>query len=184
VLIGVNIHGSGLLREGRRDSRTGQWVLPPSRTAVDDDPSTQTERRFDLLHLRPFTYDTPAGIAAWTAHLAGLQQHLRLFDAPPGMLAGGTMPEYLFRRTGGVVGLLERLVEEGCAEAVDTGDEALTEDLLDGILINLGNDPHRDLAAGEIPAVPEAIWKAARGKVRNTVFDQPQTAAIAPRRGA
>lgn len=184
VLIGVNIPGSGLLREGRHDPRTGQWVFPPSSTTFDDDPSTQTERRFDLVHLRPFTYDTPDSVAAWIAHLSGLEQHLRLFDAAPGMLAGGTMPEYLFRRTRGVVGLLERLVEEGCAEAVDTGVERLTEDLLDSTLINLGNDPNRDRAAGEVPAIPEVARKAPRGKARNTVFDQPQADSTAPRRGA
>lgn len=31
VLIGVNIPGSGLLREGRHDPRTGQWVFPHHR---------------------------------------------------------------------------------------------------------------------------------------------------------
>jgi hypothetical protein len=155
VLIGVNIPGSGLLREGRHDPRTGQWVFPPpSGGAAGDDPSTQTERRFDLVHLEPFRYDTPENIAAWTAHLADLERHLRLFRARRDMLTGGTMPEYLFRRTGGVVGLLERLVEEGCAEAQDTGAEQLTDDLLDTILINLGNDPTRDPAAGEVPPVP------------------------------
>ena len=30
VLIGVDIPGSGLLREGRHDPRTGQWILPPA----------------------------------------------------------------------------------------------------------------------------------------------------------
>jgi hypothetical protein len=30
VLIGVDIPGSGLLREGRHDLRTGQYVFPPS----------------------------------------------------------------------------------------------------------------------------------------------------------
>ncbi len=92
VLIGVNIPGSGLLREGRHDPRTGQWVFPPSHGRYGDDPSTQTERRFDLVHLEPFTYDTPAGISAWTTHLAGLQQELRLFRAAPDMLTAGTMP--------------------------------------------------------------------------------------------
>ena len=33
VLIGVDIPGSGLLREGRHDPRTGQWAFPPSRHA-------------------------------------------------------------------------------------------------------------------------------------------------------
>lgn len=82
------------------------------------------------------------------------------------------MPEYLFRRTAGVVGLLERLIEEGCTEAIDTGAEKLTKDLLDAILINLGNDPARDATAGEIPQVPAVPPRAKRGrKPRNTVFD-------------
>jgi hypothetical protein len=88
------------------------------------------------------------------------------------MLTGGSMPEYLFRRTGGVVGLLERLIEEGCAEAVDTGAEKLTDDLLDTILINLGNDPTRDAGAGEVPQVPQVAPRTTRKrKARNTVFD-------------
>ncbi len=130
VLIGVDIPSSGLLREGRRDPRTGQLVFPPSAIGVED-PATQTERRFDLIHLEAFRYDTAEHIAAWTAHLTGLEQHLRLLHASAGMLTSGTMPEYLFRRTSGVVGLLERLIEDGCAEALDTGEEQLTETLLD-----------------------------------------------------
>jgi hypothetical protein len=95
------------------------------------------------------------------------------------MLTGGAMPEYLFRRTGGVIGLLERLIEEACAEALDTGAENLTEDLLDGILINLGNDPRRDPAAGEVPAVPTVAPRSRKRKPRNTVLDDqgiPRTA--------
>jgi chloramphenicol 3-O-phosphotransferase len=180
VLIGVNIPGSGLLREGKHDPRTGQWVFPPPAHTSGDDLATQTERRFDLVHLEPFRYDSAKDINAWIAHLAGLEEHLRLFDAAPGMLSAGRMPEYLFRRTGGVVGLLERLVEEGCAEAVDSGVEKLTENLLDTIGINLGNDPRRDPAAGEIPPVPArptavatATAAAAKGRrrPRNSVFD-------------
>jgi hypothetical protein len=99
VLIGVNIPGSGLLREGRHDPRTRQWMFPPptgtaastASNRAGDDPATQTERRFDLIHLEPFRYDTPQSIAAWTAHLAGLEQHLRLFHARAGMLTGATM---------------------------------------------------------------------------------------------
>jgi len=173
VLIGVNIPGSGLLREARHDPRTGQWVFPPPHGNHGDDLSTQTERRFDLIHLEPFRYDNPKAIAAWTAHLTGIEQHLRLMHGTAGMLSTGTMPEYLFRRTTGVVGLLERLIEEGCAEAMDTGAERLTDELLDGILINLGNDPTRDHAAGEIPTVPATAPSDTkpRRRARNTVFD-------------
>jgi hypothetical protein len=89
--------------------------------------ATQTERRFDLVHLEAFRYDADEQIAAWTAHLAGLEHQLRLLKAAPGMLTTGRMPEYLFRRTSGVVGLLERLIEDGCTEALDSGAERLTE---------------------------------------------------------
>jgi hypothetical protein len=183
VLIGVDIPGSGLLREGRHDPRTGQIVFPPPVRGVGDDPSTQTERRFDLVHLEPFRYDSVGHIAAWTAHLAGLEQHLRLLHAAPGMLTAGAMPEYLFRRTAGVVGLLERLVEDGCAEALDSGVERLTENLLDEVTINLGNDPTRDPTAGEIPPVPAAAATASRSgsgrRPRNTVFDDHGVPAAA-----
>ncbi|MEU4419291.1 TniB family NTP-binding protein [Actinoplanes sp. NPDC024001] len=172
VLIGVNIPGSGLLREGTPDPRTDQIVF---RVENDEDPATQTERRFDLLHLRPFSYDTDRDIKAWETYLASLETHLRLFNAPrKGMLTGGTMPEYLFRRTNGVAGLLERLIEDGCAEAMNTEAEVLTEELLDDIGINLGNDPRRDAAAGEVPAVPAktpAASKKPSHRGRNKVFD-------------
>ena len=155
VLIGVDIPGSGLLREGRHDPRTGQWILPPSRHAsVHGLEATQTERRFNLVELDRFRYTTPQNIAAWTAHLSGLEQQLRLMDAQPGMLTDGTMPEYLYRRTNGVVGLLERLIEDGCREAIDTRAERLTKTLFDAIAISLATAPGRDAGAGEIPAVP------------------------------
>jgi chloramphenicol 3-O-phosphotransferase len=173
VLIGVGIPQSGLLREGRHDPRTGQWSFSPSRRAksFNDEAATQTERRFDMVNLDPFSYDTPDGIAAWIAHLTGVETQLRLLRAEPGMLTAGVMPEYLFSRTRGIVGLLERLIEDGCSHAIDTGDERLTTDLLDGIDINLGNVPAR--ATGEVPHVPPRPTASGRkrGKARNTVFD-------------
>jgi hypothetical protein len=81
------------------------------------------------------------------------------------------MPEYLFRRTSGVVGLLERLIEDGCSEAISTGEERLTADLLDGVDISLGNLSRRDPAAGEVPPVPARPRTRAKRKPRNTVFD-------------
>jgi chloramphenicol 3-O-phosphotransferase len=178
VLIGVGIPQSGLLREGRHDPRSGQWVFPPSKRGKswNDEAATQTERRFDLVNLDPFRYDTPDGIAAWVAHLAGIEQHLRLFQAMPRMLTGGGMPEYLFRRTSGIVGLLERLLEDGCTRAIKSGREQLTIELLDRIELNLGNVPGRDPTAGEVPPIPPqpAAAKAKRTgskRPRNTVFD-------------
>jgi hypothetical protein len=170
VLIGVDIPRSGLLRAGHYDPRAGEWVFPPPPADLGDKTETQTERRFKLIHLEPFRYDTPAGITAWINHLDGLQQNLRLFHAGPDMLTSGTMPEYLFRRTRGVVGLLESLVQEACIEAIDTGAECLTEDLLDTVTINLGDTPGRPRADDEIPAIPPTP-KTQRKRARNTVFD-------------
>jgi hypothetical protein len=177
VLIGVGIPTSGLLREGRHDPRSGQWVLSPIRRGGEgrnEAAATQTERRFDLVNLDPFRYDTPEDIAAWVTHLGGIEQQLRLFRAAPGMLTAGAMPEYLFRRTAGIVGLLERLIEDGCTQVIDSGAEHLTTTLLDDIELNLGNLPDRDPTAGEIPQVPPQppkIKKPRRAKSRNTVFD-------------
>jgi hypothetical protein len=176
ILVGVGIPQSGLLREGRHDPRTGQWVFPSearSRTG-NSDTATQTERRFDVIDLGPFRYDTAAGIDAWINHLAGVEDQLRLLRAEPGMLTTGQMPEYLFRRTGGIVGLLERLMEDACAEAIDSGEEQVTTGFLDGIAVSLGNVPGRDPAAGEVPRVPDQTpVPKKRRRPRNTVFDDP-----------
>jgi hypothetical protein len=167
ILVGVGIRQSGLLHGGHLDPRTSQWAFPPGA----DDAQTQTERRFDLADLGPFRYDTPADIDAWIRHLAGIEDQLRLLRAEPGTLTSGDMPEYLFRRTSGVVGLLERLIEDGCSEAIGTGEERLTADLLDGVDISLGNLSRRDPAAGEVPPVPARPRTRAKRKPRNTVFD-------------
>jgi hypothetical protein len=183
VLIGVDILSSGLLREGRHDPRSGQWIIPPSgRGKTRGVEATQTERRFDLIELDRFRYDTPQGITAWTEHLAGLEQQLRLMRASPGMLTEAGMPEYLFRRTDGVVGLLERLVEDGCREAIESGQERLTETLLDGVEINLAGTPGRDPDAGEVPTVPPINSHVSDGagkrkRARNTAFDDHGPAA-------
>lgn len=171
VLIGVGIPQSGLLG----DSASGRWTLPMD---SGDEQATQTRRRFDLVELGPFRYDSPREIAAWATHLSGVEAQLRLLRATPGMLTDGAMPEYLFRRTGGVVGLLERLIEDGCAQAIDTGAERLSIDLLDGLDINLGNAPSRDRAAGEVPDIPPHTLNATSRKghrARNTVFDDKGT---------
>jgi chloramphenicol 3-O-phosphotransferase len=181
VLVGVGIPQSGLLREGRHERRTGQVGFPPPKRgkSYNDEAATQTERRFDLIDLDPFGYDTPEAIAAWVAHLAGIEDQLRLLDAEPGMLTDGGMPEYLFRRTRGIVGLLGRLIEDGCAHAIDTGAERLSTSLLDTIDINLGNVPGRDRSAGEIPDIPPkpspAGTRKAKKTRRSTVFDDRGT---------
>jgi hypothetical protein len=178
VLVGVGIPRSGLLREGQRDARTGEWLFRPAKDkskSPNDEAATQTERRFKLINLDPFSYNTPEGIAAWVRHLTGIETCLRLFETGDQPLTGGTMPEYLFRRTGGVVGLLGCLIEEACMTAIETGAERLSLDLLEDIAIDLSKIPGRDAEAGEVPVVPEQrtspTAKGTKKRGRNTVFD-------------
>jgi AAA domain len=178
VLIGVDIPGSGLLRGAYADPHTNQWVFPDIRRGKshNDAAATQTERRFDMVDLDPFDYTTPAGITAFLEHLAGIEDQLRLLRCRTGMLTTGGMPEYLFRRTHGIVGLLRRLIEDGCAKAISSGEEQLTAELLAGTAIRLGNLTDLDPDAGEIPQIPQDIQPPApRTKTgkrpRNTAFD-------------
>lgn len=179
VLIGVDIPHSGLLREAYIDTATGQWVFPEVKPGKSHNSAaaTQTERRFDMVDLDPFDYSTPAGITAFLEHLAGIEDQLRLFGSFDGMLTTGAMPEYLFRRTRGIIGLLRRLIEDGCTEAITTGEERLTPELLARTPIRLGNLADLDPEAGEIPDIPADIRPPRQpdgkksSKPRNTVFD-------------
>jgi hypothetical protein len=49
----------------------------------------QTERRFDLVELDSFPYETPAEMQHFVNRLKGIEDHLRLMKAKPGMLTAG-----------------------------------------------------------------------------------------------
>jgi len=175
VLIGVDIPGSGLLGRARPDPASGQWAFP---AAHGDAAAAQTSRRFDLADLDPFDYSAPDGMTAFIEHLAGIEEQLRLLRSSDGMLTTGEMPEYLFRRTEGVVGLLRRLIEDGCAKAIATGEEQLTRELLAATPIRLRNLHDLDPDSGEIPdipAAPDPPEPKKKRRPRNTVFDEHGT---------
>ena len=136
----------------------------------NDDAPGQTDLRFDLVDLDRFSYAAPA---PWIAHLVGVERQLRLLHGGDGMLSGGDMPEYLFGRTGGIVGLLKKLIQEGCRHAIETGREQITSGLLDDLAISPEDLPGLDPEAGEVPDIPAAPATSSRKprKGRNTVFD-------------
>src|SRR5260221_5468174 len=179
--MGVDPPGGALRRGGKcaaGDGRSASPPLPKNKIYLNDDPAaTQTDRRFDLINLNPFDYTSNAHIIAWHRHLVGIEEQIRLFNAPrTGLLTTGTMPEYLYNRTRGVMVLLERLIEDACHLAITNGSETLTESLLDEIDPDMGCDPRRDPEAGEVPAVPGATAKSAtemkaRNKIKNGSFD-------------
>ncbi|MCJ1676263.1 AAA family ATPase [Streptomyces sp. APSN-46.1] len=180
VLIGVDVPASGLLQGAVLDEKTGDWIMPSQRGApVSQGERTQHLRRFTMVDLGPFPYETPQEMAAFLKHLKGIEDHICLFDAVPGMLTTGDMPEYLHDRTGGVVGLLECLIEDAIELAIDIGHEELTTELMRHVAISVEGLPSRDASAGEVPVLPEQPPAHERKKrPRNRVFDDqgPQSA--------
>ncbi|MFC9810511.1 AAA family ATPase [Streptomyces virginiae] len=175
ILVGVGIPLSGLLRDGRRDPVTKQWLFPPVKDrgrSPNADAATQHERRFELVDLDPFSYDSPDQVAAWVSHLRAVEGSLRLLNDTEGMLSTGTMPEYLFDRTNGVVGLLEKLIQRGCRLAIQDGTERLTPHALNQCAVSPTDLPDLDPDSGEQPTIPP-VKKTSKRKTkgRNTVFD-------------
>lgn len=175
ILTGVNISGIGLLREAKWNTKTRQWEMPQlESTRIHGLEITQTEHRFELIEIDRFRYTTPKQIQAFVDHLAGIERHLRLLNAKEGMLTGGAMPEYLMRRTGGVVGLLGRLLEDGAYEAMESGKELIDENLLDEIVLRR-DEPEQPPDEPVIPVNPPTTNKKTpqAKRPRNTVFDDP-----------
>jgi len=85
------------------------------------------------------------------------------------------MPQYLFRRAHGIAGLLRRLIEDGCAQAIATGEEQLTPGLLAGAAIRLGSLADLGPDAGEVPGIARDVTPpqqpGKKRRPRNTVFD-------------
>jgi hypothetical protein len=65
----------------------------------------------------------------WRALIATMELALRLLRHKPGSLVG--MDEYLYRRTGGMIGSLSQLIRGGAILAIENRSEAVTRDLLD-----------------------------------------------------
>lgn len=165
--IGVDIEGSGLLYEGRAGTRQKRLL-------------TQTRRRFSVHTLESFTYDTTDDIAHWVAHLKAVEDTLPLLDKTPGLLSQ-ELPEFLFEKTGGVIGSLSTYVgltaRSVLGRAPADGGECLSQ--RDFLQIRLdhaavtGNDP-------EITASAKGANRAARSgtRKRNSAYngDRRETA--------
>ena len=184
VLIGVDIPGSGLLREGRHDPRTGQWAFPPSRHAGVHSwrpprPSGGSTWSSSTRSATPPRPRSPPGPGTWPASSSSCGCWTPALACSP----AATMPEYLFRRTNGVVGLLGRLIEDGCREAIATGTERLDQALLDSVALSLPDTTQpRRRCRRDSPhparATPRRRQRGREGKRgRNTVFDDRGPAA-------
>jgi hypothetical protein len=128
VFIGVGLVTSGLLGEGR---------------SADDDVLAQTRRRTTVLGLDDFKLATRESRLAWRQLLLSIEQRIVLADCGRGMVAD-LLSDYLYARTGGHIGSLMTLINRGCAMAIRTGAEALTEELLDNVKLDAAAEDKRE----------------------------------------
>jgi hypothetical protein len=89
----------------------------------------QIAGRFTLIPARPFDYGTTAQKDTWRSLVSTMEASLRLHRHQPGTLTG--LEEYLFSRTGGMIGSLSQLVRGAAILAIQDGTEQVTRDLLD-----------------------------------------------------
>ena len=89
----------------------------------------QIAGRFTLIPARPFDYGTKGQKETWRSLIAAMEASLRLHEHQPGMLTG--LGEYLFGRTGGMIGSLSQLVRGAAILAIQDGTEQITRELLD-----------------------------------------------------
>ncbi|MCH7230281.1 ATP-binding protein [Glycomyces sp. L485] len=94
----------------------------------------QLAGRFTLIPTQAFDYATEQEIADWHTLVATMESMLRLHQHEKGALPD--LGEYLFERTGGMIGSLSQLIRGAAILAIEDGSEQITRDLLDIVPID------------------------------------------------
>jgi Bacterial TniB protein len=89
----------------------------------------QIAGRFTVIPATPFAYGTTEQREQWRALVATMDSALRLLKHKPGSLVA--MDDYLYRRTGGMIGSLSQLVRGAAILAIEDSTEKITRELLD-----------------------------------------------------
>ncbi|QMU74242.1 AAA family ATPase [Streptacidiphilus sp. P02-A3a] len=105
----------------------------------------QIAGRFHVIPAAPFSHATEQDRASWAALVGTLESTLRLHDHQPGTLAA--MSEYLYHRTGGMIGSLSQLVRGGAVLAIEDGSERLSQDLLEAVPIDYAAEQAEEATA-------------------------------------
>ena len=117
IYTGADLATSGLFLEGNGSRR-----------------ATQTSGRNTLHKMSPFSITGTAGQQEWAAVVKAMEDALMLYQHKPGSLT--KLWRYLHDRTGGSICGLSDLIRESAIEAILTGDEAITRQLMDSIEIS------------------------------------------------
>jgi len=94
----------------------------------------QIAGRFTVIGAAPFAYGTGAQREQWRALIATLESLLRLHHHRSSSLV--KLDEYLYRRSGGMIGSLSQLVRGAAIVAIEDGSEQITKKLLDSVPVD------------------------------------------------
>jgi DNA transposition AAA+ family ATPase len=94
----------------------------------------QIAGRFTVIPATPFAYGTSEQREQWRALIATLETLLRLHHHRAGTLTG--LAEYLYQRSGGMIGSLSQLIRGAAILAIDDGSEQITRDLLEAVPVD------------------------------------------------
>jgi hypothetical protein len=91
------------------------------------------------IRIRPFEYADLQSRKDFLEVLASFENHLLLFDQPPGTLVRDT-GEYIWARTGGYIGPISTLIREGATVAIKRRSERITKDILGSIQLDFESE--------------------------------------------
>jgi hypothetical protein len=94
----------------------------------------QIAGRFTVIGAAPFAYGTGAQRGQWRALIAALESLLRLHRHRTGNLV--RLDEYLYRRSGGMIGSLSQLVRGAAILAIEDGSEQISKQLLERVPVD------------------------------------------------
>jgi Bacterial TniB protein len=94
----------------------------------------QIASRFSTLSTQPFAYGTQIQRDNWRSLVLTFEQSLPLHQHQPGTLA--RHGEFLYRRTGGMLGSLSHLIRGAAVDAIHDGAEKITKAHLEAILLD------------------------------------------------
>lgn len=131
IYAGIQVEDTGLLSEG---------------SSKDREKFSQTRHRFKKYTISPFE----KGSEDFLKLLLGFEEHLLLvLQKKKGILA---LADYIHDRTDGYIGAISNLLRQGANLAIRTGDECLSEEILDRIRLDHAAEQHRRIVR---PAQPK-----------------------------
>lgn len=122
IYAGINVEGSGLLREGKSKEKAF---------------ASQTQHRFKIYPISPFAKES----AELKPLLSTFEARLALVRQPIGSLE--QLSDYIHDRTGGFMGSISNLIREGANLAIQRGEERLSRSILEAVRLDFASEAHR-----------------------------------------